>query len=313
MDHATRGDLVATVPANILLVGEYAVTQEGRLGISLAIDRRARGVLSPGAELRVEGRTSADGDPAFVWPGSGGVLSVAAESLHSELGSPGGSISIDTSEFFTPDGSKRGYGSSAVAVLLLSALWRRTCGAEGDLLQESIALHRTAQGGRGSGYDVATSFLGGTVLFSGGDLPEASQVELSWLPPLVLFRGEAPVESSGSVSRFERWMGEFPHRAAKFLDRSDQLVREIVAAESWEDARLQLEAYRSLSIELGEQIGVSAEITPPEQIRESAAWWKAVGAGNELGVAVLRSSEKTDALPDGTELVRCTAEGLQWL
>lgn len=308
--------IAVSVPANMLLLGEYAVTQPGRLGVTVAADRRARGTWTPGGETRIEGWTAAPphrGAPAFSWPGDHGVLGRAAQALRDQLGDPGGCFRFDTSAFFREDGEKRGYGSSAATVVMLAALWNRSVGRKPDhLMQESISLHRQAQGGRGSGYDVAASITGGCARFVGGPIAEAESLTLPWLPPLLLVRGSGPVRTPGALSRFEGWMREQPVAAAHALDRSDALIRAVLDAGGWEEALAHLEAYREWSLELGDAIGVPAAFGLPPGVAGCASWWKAVGAGNELGVAAVARPIDPAALPDGAEPLEIATRGLVW-
>ena len=47
---------VLSAPANLLLLGEYAVLEEGGLGLALAVERRARITVEPSDGLEVLGR-----------------------------------------------------------------------------------------------------------------------------------------------------------------------------------------------------------------------------------------------------------------
>ncbi|MFZ4616635.1 MAG: hypothetical protein ACOYM2_10640 [Rectinemataceae bacterium] len=201
-------DFRLSVPANLLLVGEYAVTEKGGFGIALAAQPRVLATVSPGASPRIEGIM---GGMGFSWdPESGeappplvgaclaaclaacraagaSLISAAGASLISAAGAsstPGPSswpfaparVVIDSSAFFDPDGSKRGLGSSAATAVALVASLLALGGLEDEGLRLAtyplaIAAHRNFQGGRGSGYDVAASCFGGLGLFTGGAAP----------------------------------------------------------------------------------------------------------------------------------------------
>jgi len=192
-----------------VLLGEYAVLF-GHPAVVLAVDRRARvdlratesgewSVTAPGFE---ESRSefTLDDTRGFRWrePDSGaagrlvlvekliGSL-MAARLLDSEKLSPA-SVSLDTREFFQPTASavaKLGLGSSAALTVALTEALR--CWSHGgekqpivDLAQ-LLDLHRTFQGGRGSGIDLAASVTGGVVeyeLTDGGRNPSATSLEL---------------------------------------------------------------------------------------------------------------------------------------
>lgn len=183
----------------------------GHPAVVLAVNRRARvdlrvaesgdwSVTAPGFE---EGRIefAFDGTNGFRWrePDSDSagrlvlverLLSslVAARLFDPESRTPA-SITLDTREFFQSTASgvvKLGLGSSAaLTVALTDALrsWghrdkRRTI----IDLAELLDLHRTFQGGRGSGIDLAASVTGGVVeyvLTDGGRTPSATPLELS--------------------------------------------------------------------------------------------------------------------------------------
>src|SRR5699024_7712135 len=75
------------------------------------------------------------------------------------------SIRID-SQTFSANGHKLGLGSSAAVAGALTAALTRAAGQTLDndtLCRHAIAAHRQAQGGRGSGADVATSVHGGVI------------------------------------------------------------------------------------------------------------------------------------------------------
>lgn len=328
-------DLRVSAPANLLLLGEYAVLEEGGLGLAVAPDARARGVAharSGARGLDAAGeRAGAHGTagPTLIrgvtpletltWPGDTGILGGVAARLTEALGRlPAGTqLEIDTRALFRPDGRKRGFGSSAALTVVLTALWRRlAAGGEGGsadeaaLVELAVEAHRAAQGGRGSGYDVATSATGGLVLFTGGARPSVRRVELPWLPPLALFPGPDPVATGGAVSRYRDWASANPGDHAAFVRRSNGLVDSFVRAGSWEAALPLLLDYRALALNLGERIGVSARMEPSASDAPGVVT-KAVGAGNELGVAFLGGTAAAE-VPHGLEPLPVSAEGVRW-
>ena len=197
-------DFRLSVPANLLLVGEYAVTEKGGFGIALAAQPRLLATVSPAASPRIEGIM---GSMSFSWdPESGkepptlvaaclAACRAASASHNSATGASRNSaacfgptagpgpwpfaparVVIDSTAFFDPDGSKRGLGSSAATAVALVASLLALGGIEGEDLRLAtyplaIAAHRNFQGGRGSGYDVAASCFGGLGLFTGGAAP----------------------------------------------------------------------------------------------------------------------------------------------
>ena len=294
--------LRVSVPANLLLLGEYAVLEEGGLGLALAPDHRTSAVYRPSESddgCTVSGRLRYE---TVSWPGSTGMLGRLAESMLHAFGAFRGSIEIDTGALYDDEGRKLGYGSSAALTVALAALWPVAAGLEPlqdeRLVQRAIQTHRAAQDGHGSGYDIATSALGGWVLFTGGERPRAERVELPWLPPMGVFSGPGPVTTAAAVAVYRQWRDHSPSQVERFLDRSNDLVRRFVSAGSWDDARPIVGECRELGMWLGEAIGVPAALRPPA----GAETYKAVGAGNELGVVL--PAEPGSAVTIATEGVR---------
>ncbi len=128
-------------------------------------------------------------------------------------------LEIDSSAFRAPDSGgtlrKLGLGSSAaeaVGVIALRHLragvdWRKRCS---EIAFHAEAAHHTAQGGLGSGADVAVCAYGRPILFrrhEGGftvkeiDLPDAaarSKLTLAWTG--------VPADTRSMVEAFERWV-----------------------------------------------------------------------------------------------------------
>jgi phosphomevalonate kinase len=271
-----------TVPGNILLLGEYAVLEQGGLGLAVAVEPRVRMEALPGTELRVQGR----------WPGGSGespLITAAVQTVSEYLHLPcTGSLRVDSSSFFSTEGRKTGLGSSAaVAVALVCGLlWLAGRGsADPEAVSLSVRAHRRAQGGRGSGYDVLTSFHGGTGLVHGGTSP-------SWepcTPPvgrgIVLFPGPAPVSTADAVERYASWKARNPGPARDFLRESNDAIRSFSRSRSLEEALPLFSICRRLGIDLGKEMGVPAELTPPPGF--DPRWCKALGAGSELGCCLL--------------------------
>lgn len=184
--------VVATAPAKLMLVGEYAVV-EGAPALVAAVNRRVRVVLEErdgegwayrtdaagGVErtlyLDADGRLVDGRGRAALDDPATRLLSVAlAESLETrDTRLPLGlAVEIESRALHADgDGQKLGLGSSAAVMVALGAALRRLGGAPADVVKPAEALrldlaaHRRLQDGRGSGADVAASHHGGVIRF----------------------------------------------------------------------------------------------------------------------------------------------------
>ena len=299
-----------TVPGNILLAGEYAVLEEGGLGLACAVEPRVVVTTRAAATLRIVGNF---GRGAVTWPddspGSDLFEVVVRHLVETRSGFRPEElpveVTVDSSTFYTADGRKRGLGSSAAAVAaLLAALdtishARRNesdaaCAAR--LFPESVALHRKLQGGRGSGYDVAASLFGGWGIFSGGIRPSWRPAQAGWADlsgarssgtmdwrGLRLIDGRRPVSTVNAVVMYEKWRQEHGEAAAAFFRRSNGIVSALDSSEKMEEAATLLRNAAKHGIELGEEIGVPAIPGFPP-----VPGWicKAAGAGNETVICI---------------------------
>jgi phosphomevalonate kinase len=308
-----------SAPGNLLLLGEYAVTEEGGLGLALAVERRVHAEVDRAASLVVEGRWVGN---AVRWtpesPESSILFSAVVDAWRERMFPPkkgrkkipAGEIVVDSSAFFE-DGRKSGFGSSAAVAVALSCALLSLCGLRGADLTDTAALialeaHRRAQNGRGSGYDVYASLYGGIGRFTGGEGPAWQEADLPWLPGLYLLRGPASVSTPGSISRYESWKQGHPRSCRRFLQRSNRCVADFLGAEDWTRARKAFRDARRLGLRLGRAIGVPADIEAPAVLPAESC--KALGAGGELGVCL------SDTLPPDGDLepIPVAGQGVRW-
>jgi len=301
-----------TVPANILLLGEYAVLDEGGLGVAAASQPRIVATLRDSRRLSIDGKW---GDGRAHWPGEerssllACAVRAAAETLElsfERLSALPLEIEVDSSPFYDPTGGKQGLGSSAAtAVAVCHSILSFHSGAPelDTTFSTSLSAHRAFQGGRGSGYDVAASVFGGIGCFRGGACPSFTPVVLPWLPPMWLFRGRAAIRTPDSVGRYNEWKAAHPRDARHFLEESNRCVEGFLSAEDWEEASQWAEAGGELGLTLGKAIGVPAMVEPPAMLGEGIA--KAVGAGNELGI-LFSDFPRDDRAEPGSGSATCT-------
>ena len=149
------GTPVVVAPGKIFLVGEYAVL-DGGVAVLAAVSRYAVAQYVPGTAPQ-----SAIVDEAV--KRSLAAIGEAATAL------PPGSVVVDT-EAFCQGKSKIGLGSSAATAAATVGALFETAGLSIEGLQHEIfsiaeAAHRAAQGGVGSGADVAAAVYGGFIKF----------------------------------------------------------------------------------------------------------------------------------------------------
>lgn len=312
-----------SVPGSILLLGEYAVLEEGGLGLAMAVERRVRISAFPADGLSIHGAWPGG---ASMWtprdPSGSQLIGAIVEAVEKWLRDTGGGkiswgvrILVDSSALFSADGRKSGLGSSAAVTAglvcaLLEAAGRRRGPSDAPVLPLAIRAHRMAQGGMGSGYDVSCSYHGGMGVFQGGALPGWEPCRLWEDPAVFLFPGPSPVSTSEAIRRYALWKKTNADDARAFLEESNRNVVEFVRARSAGEAALRLRACRELGVKLGRSIGVSADIETPPGLDASVC--KALGAGNELGACIMPGGSAASA---GGEVIRrmiASREGILW-
>lgn len=308
-------------PGSVLLLGEYAITMEGAQGISIAVFPEVTATWKPNGIQRIVGSM---GSKRYYWTPER-CDSVLFQSLVSECGPPTGEIEVDSSSFVGSYG-KLGLGSSAAVAVVVAALllWRDLpFGNNVDieiqrqkLFETALSAHRAAQGGSGSGYDVATSVWGGSIRVIGGDVPTVSRYQLPKFPEIVLIAGADSFSTPSAVSRFEEWYQQNPEKGKNFILNSQTVVEKVLCAneiDGWCDA---IKIAGELVNSLGKQIGIAVE--PIElrnrldKLRDRGWSAKPVGAGGELAVAIAPSCRKSCDITDVYPL-KFSLEGLRWL
>lgn len=213
-------------PGKLILLGEYAVLEGGNALVA-AVDACSTVALSltsdPSSRLHAP-QIGLENAP-FQWSGGEMVWPEASdEALKSKLvlvetvlahfynefelqfENRGIELEINTEEFFSQEANcKLGLGSSAsvcvgLTAAFISLLTKQSEVDLNDVYALAFKLHRDAQGGVGSGVDIAASVFGGYLEFSPGgnsaDLPTVhSLVCPSELHILPIFTGE----SAGTV------------------------------------------------------------------------------------------------------------------
>ncbi len=308
------GQWFARAPGKLFLLGEYAVL-DGCPAVVAAVDRYVDVVVYPreAATLRIEATGYAD--PAE-WPldelpeASAYVFVLAAYrtvlARAPELAGRGLGLLI-TSQLVGGERSKVGLGSSAAVTVAAVASLLRAAGrlaSREEIFEVALAAHRAAQGGEGSGADVAASVYGGLVEF----VPRASGVPAvrslpfpSDLELLVAWTGEASA-TVGLVRRYRALANGRSEARSRFVAASAAAVRGFVTALDRGGLSLaSLDANAAALEELGTVLG-GGVVTPALARLVALAHVHGISAkssgagGGDCGVALTRDHAGAERL-----------------
>lgn len=193
-----------SAPGKIVLWGEYAVL-DGAPACVMAVDRLAQVRLNPhgdawhfttaGFTSRPHQQTSAKLPTAA----AAGFTRTICEYWGVKTLSKPFAMHSDSSDFFLA-AEKLGLGSSAAiccaTYAALAYVYDRPA-----TLAEALAIHRIWQGGRGSGLDIACSWLGGTIRFASGEATSTAPVAADWL---VVWVGNS-TSTATNLGGFSAW------------------------------------------------------------------------------------------------------------
>ncbi|PIE17629.1 MAG: hypothetical protein CSA65_08375 [Proteobacteria bacterium] len=176
------GRIIVEAPGKLMLAGEYAVLADDGLALAIAVPHGVAIEASWAKRWQLrrfhDHREWHEGDEEV--PECLRFIHAALEQSRQDLGDarlpPMALEARSTGEVASGD-AKPGVGGSASATVAACTLLAGVAG-EGDseaLLARALAVHRGAQGGRGSGYDVATILRGGLCAYErrGDALPVA--------------------------------------------------------------------------------------------------------------------------------------------
>ncbi|TVR30018.1 MAG: hypothetical protein EA404_13290 [Spirochaetaceae bacterium] len=282
------------IPGNLLLLGEYAVLEPGGLGVVMAVKPYVVASWASAPHFCLTGVTPHASDRWHPGAAEKTFIARAAAALFGCLKNRAGvelaalrvALELNSCDFFDGRGNKRGFGSSAaVVVALVTSVAHALSDADPaalqrvDLLQTAVEVHRAAQDGRGSGYDIAASLHGGAGLFCGGALPRFTPLNHSRWPQLFLRSGPAAVSTREAIVRYEELKRRDPALVSRFVDASNRAVEAFARAPDWQSQRTALARAREQAAALGDAIGVPADPQHPDTPHSLA---KCLGAGNEL-------------------------------
>ena len=212
-------------------------------------------------------------------------------------------IKLDTSEFYTEQGLKMGFGSSAaLTVSIIAAM----LGTENlDLIYRSaIEAHRRAQGKIGSGIDIAASTWGGVISYR----RTPNEYQIKQLPeprhPLYIipvWSGQ-PASTPRLVGQVNDFKKREPGSYIKMIDKLSRLSYSGIHAWSEVDIPAFLDIYREYGMILhqlgrlsGTPIFSRSHLDISEIVTKSGAVYKPSGAGGgDIGVALAGSHDKSE-------------------
>lgn len=259
-----------SAPGKLYLLGEYAVL-DGAPALLRAVDRRVTVTLTEtgsesgsaaesgwhltATELGIDRLALGDG---AALPQNLDDATAKKLRLLTEVRAAVDSLAAATKTFhitiesaqFMQDGHKLGIGSSAAVAVALSAALAESRGValtRSALFDVAAGAHSAAQGGKGSGGDIAASVYGGHILYRGGTEP----LPMSWPTDLDVF---AVVTGMGSstvdlLSRVADYAAQHPASHRSDLDHLGSLALRTQAALDSSDALLALADEYYLGVE----------------------------------------------------------------
>lgn len=208
------------VPGKVMLSGEYAVLHGGTT------------VLMPVPRFLTVTETT-ENDPSKYSPVVRSAMGFPIDELHEYECDHGiGGVDVDYSEFYATDESgkkvKLGIGSSAAEAVGVISLRFERAGLEWDEHAEMIAayadhVHRTVQGGIGSGADVAACAFRKPIKFKHsqqGILVDqvVQSPDVDKIPMHLVWSGQ-PANTRMMVERFEQWVSRSDERTIRLMQQ----------------------------------------------------------------------------------------------
>ncbi len=236
-------------------------------------------------------------------PGHGNI--VILEKPDADRRPHGFAAALSTTAFFDERGAKLGLGSSAALTVALAGALHAFIRRPRPDLPRLVAMHRTMQGGRGSGADIAASLLGGVVAYRGGNGPSPTGQPIA-LPAGVrwccVFTGRS-TSTAESLAVLSAWRQDHPAPYREHLDGLAAIAEAGVLAAQTADAGALLaafEAYGARLDELGRAAGLDIVGTEHREIRNAAAQcgviYKPSGAGGgDIGIGFAGDGDHIEA------------------
>lgn len=282
-------DLISfSVPGNLLLMGEYTILEERGLGLAIAINKRAFFSFKKSDSWRFFSKKKEMDDFSLIENRNDFVFKMFAYLNQNCFFNPESfayDVYIDTSNFFFNDGTKKGFGSSAVVaigiVCGLFFIYNATNVVEkSEIFKYCLEAYRHSQGGIGSGYDIATSIFGGVVEFEGGFAPKCRQLNAVEFNDFYLMQGLQAVKTTDSIYEYNKHRDSILDFILKCNSEMNKLVLNVCSSKSALISSLR--KAKELGLAIGAAIGVPAALPPSfAHLQYQCDLIKALGAGNE--------------------------------
>ncbi|WNY66110.1 phosphomevalonate kinase [Borreliella andersonii] len=277
-----------SVPGNLLLMGEYTILEEKGLGLAIAINKRAFFSFKKSDSWRFFSKKKEIDDFSLIENRNDFVFKMFSylnQNYFLNLENFAYDVYIDTSNFFFNDGTKKGFGSSAVVAIGIACglflIYNSTNVVnKGEIFKYCLEAYRHSQGGIGSGYDIATSIFGGVVEFEGGVNPKCRQLDALEFNDFYLMRGLQTIKTTESIFKYKKYRNSI----LDFILKCNLEMKKLVLSVSSSKSTLisSLRRAKELGFAIGEAIGVSAALPSNfGYLLGQCDFIKALGAGNE--------------------------------
>ena len=307
----------ASAPGKLFLIGEYGVLH-GWPAVVAAVDRRVTGRFIPG------------GAPATPLVQQV-VETVRAYMIEDGATLPDGAPELDSSAL-TSGAGKLGLGSSAAVAAAGVGAMLATAGCDLEYSRTLAFMlanraHRAAQGGRGSGADVAAAVHGGVIYYARrGNETDVQPLDLPSGMEVIVFSTGTPSSTVDHVRALEEFAEKEPERCKSRLGLIGAVARGFTADCVEGDVPRAIEAVtraNALLELLGHQIGLPI-VTPA--LAEAAALAQSLGGaakpsgagGGDVGVAFMTDQGAAETFREraahlGLEIlsIRTGADGLR--
>lgn len=231
-------------PGKLMIAGEYSVLEPGGIAIAFAVDSGIRISLESAESDLLTSPALGFRGKALRRDDEGRFVSIALECCRARFPDPRGwHVTIDGG--IRLNGEKVGLGDSASVVAGVVRAFLQSCGHGDSTMGLGIALeaHYRASGNTGSGYDVATSFLGSAILYGPPERLQQNNGQTEPMEPAYLEVLEWPQSlhwGAGFCGRgvsTRELLASLSTRPASDMEELSRLTR--ACAEAWKAGQVQ--------------------------------------------------------------------------